>query len=841
MTLRANRTGTVPRFGQSLALLAVCIATSTVHDTPKVIDGPSTSAASPPAPRLFHGFVENQGQWPTEARFVADFGDLLVRAEPGAIALQKEALLDGQPRVGVVRLTFEGAGSVEPFGGELALGEFNFLLGDDPSLWRRHVPPYLDVVYPDVLPGADVRLYRKAGRVEYDVLVSPSSDIDDLAVRCEGIEGLIIADNGDLRMETPLGPVVQHAPLAWQVTANGESIPAKCSFRVLDERHFGLAVPDRIAGSSLVIDPGLTWASFLGGSGADYALKVQVLANGDVAVLGRGNSPDFPTTAGVFDAVSAGFDATVTCMEPTGSSLVFSTYIGGSGTEVPRCMTLSSEGAVAVAGYTNSVDFPTLSNAYDGTFNGGTTDGFACVLSPDGSDLVFSTLVGGTCNEYLTGIDFAADGLIVVGGYTCSPDFPVTPGAFDASLSGQADGVVAWFDPALSGSVQLVSSSLLGGTGIDEIFDLVMGSDDQPIVVGTTQMPIGQLSDFPTTSGAYDESPGGQFVTRVAADGSDLVASTHFKGGQPVTVAVDGATILIAGYSWVSETLPVSPTAFDSTKNGGTDGFVARLDDQLADVLAATYFGGSGDESPSGMAIDVAGRIAIAGLTDSANYPTTPGAFDTVYEGPLATSMVSYFTADLSTLLYSSYLGPASQSSSQANDVAAMGEADVVLVGQGAKTGFPVTPGAFDETFNGGTLGGADGYVARMLLGPLPWGYLGGAIAGTAGTPLLAGSGDLIGGQPVTLTLSAAKALTPVTLIIGLSILDAPFKSGVLVPNPTFLIFGLPTNAHGTLALSTTWPSGLPSGFTFYTQYWIPDAAGPAGFAASNGLSGTTP
>ena len=134
MTLRATRTGTVPRFRQSLTLLAVCIVTSTIHEMPKPINGPGTPADSPPASQLFHGFVENQGQWPTAARFVADFGDFLVRAEPGAIVLQKEALLDGQPRVGVVRLTFEGAESVKPFGGERALGEFNFLLGNDPSL-----------------------------------------------------------------------------------------------------------------------------------------------------------------------------------------------------------------------------------------------------------------------------------------------------------------------------------------------------------------------------------------------------------------------------------------------------------------------------------------------------------------------------------------------------------------------------------------------------------------------------------------------------------------------------------------------------------------------------------
>jgi hypothetical protein len=815
-------------------LAAAFLSIAAVPSDPVAVAGHSAgeARASKWATQPFPGFVENQGQWPTDVRFVADFGDLLVRAEPGAIVVQKEVELDGHGRVGVVRLVFEGTEAVLPIGGERALGESHYFFGADTSRWRRHVPGYGDVVYPQVVPGVDVRLSRHDGRFEYDLIVSPSAEVIDFSMRCEGIDGLAIAENGDLRMETSLGPLVQHAPLAWQVTPSGETLPATCSFRVLDERRLGFIVADRLAGASLVIDTGLTWATFLGGSSADYASKVQVLASGNVLVLGRSTSPDFPTTAGVFDTSVANIDATVTCMDPTGSALIFSTFIGGSQGEVPRALAVSSNGAIALTGYTTSLDFPVLPDAYDVTFNGGTWDAFACVMTPDGSDLSLSTLVGGSCSELLTGVAFTTSGLIVTAGSTCSPNFPVSLGAFDATFGGLNDGVLAWFEPALSGSAQLVCSTFLGSTGDDQILDLVQGADDQPIVVGTSTS-----SDFPTTAGAYDESPGGHFITSLAADGSTLVASTHFKGGHPITVAVDEETILIAGYSWASENLPASPTAFDTTPNGKTDGFVARLDGQLTDLLAATYIGGSGTESPSGVTIDVAGRIAIAGLTDSANYPTTPGAFDTVYESPLATSMVSYLTSDLSTLLYSSYLGPASQSISQANDIAALGEADVVIVGQGAKTGFPVTPGSFDETYNGG----GDGYVARMLLGPSPWGYLGGAISGSAGTPLLAGSGDLVGGQPVTLTITAAKALTPVTLIIGLSILDAPFKGGVLVPSPMFLIFGLSTNAHGTLALSSTWPSSLPSGFTFYTQYWIPDPAGPVGFSASNGLSGTTP
>jgi hypothetical protein len=202
--------------------------------------------------------------------------------------------------------------------------------------------------------------------------------------------------------------------------------------------------------------------------------------------------------------------------------------------------------------------------------------------------------------------------------------------------------------------------------------------------------------------------------------------------------------------------------------------------------------------------------------------------------------MVSRLSPDLSQLLYSTFLGPAMASSSWANDVVVLGPADVVIVGEGAQTGFPVTPGAFDETFNGGTLGGADGYVARMLL-KTTWTALGGALAGSNGTPQLSGSGSLASGTPVTLLLRHAKPSGVATLLLGLNPLSAPFKGGTVVPTPDILLAGLRVDGQGMLSLASTWPPGVPSDFAIYSQFWIVDAAGPKGLAASNGLLGSTP
>jgi hypothetical protein len=122
-----------------------------------------------------------------------------------------------------------------------------------------------------------------------------------------------------------------------------------------------------------------------------------------------------------------------------------------------------------------------------------------------------------------------------------------------------------------------------------------------------------------------------------------------------------------------------------------------------------------------------------------------------------------------------------------------------------------------------------------------PFNDLGNGLAGTNGTPVLAGSGSLAPGAPMGLTLTNALPNSSTTLVIGLISILLPFKGGVLVPNPDLVIFGLPTGPAGTLALNGTWPASIPSNVSFFFQHWVADPGGPAGFAASNGLKGTTP
>jgi hypothetical protein len=830
------------RYGRALCrglVLLALITSSHARVATSIRNCDPRSCQQPGESFIFSGFVQNQGQWNTDARFVAECAETVVCAERGAFVIQRRAEKDGQFRLGVVRLVLEGGESVQPVGQGRAPGEFNFFRGEDPHRWVRRAPAYKAIVYSSVRPGLDLKLYERDGRIEYDVGLLREADAEDFVVRCEGVDSLSVEPNGDLCMATPIGPLVQHAPSAAQLTARGW-FPVSCTFRLVDRQRFGLEVPDRLPGAAVVIDPGLTWATYLGGANQDRAIAVGVSPEGNPIVLGRTNSRDFPTTAGVFDASVDSVDATVTCFDPFGSSLIFSTVIGGSSWEAAQALAIRSDGQIAIAGRTASTDYPTLPSSYATTFSGGINDACVTVLTADGSDIVLSTFLGGGCGEDILGIAFNSAGSVVVAGETCSPNFPTTPSAVaTAYQGGPLDAFVATFDPALAGSSQLVCSTLLGTAGEDRILDLELAADDDPIVVGQTT-----ATNFPTTPGAFDETPGqaglSGFVSRLATDASAFVASTHFKTAIPMRLAIEGPRIWVAGRS--GSGFPVTPAAYDSSSNGADDCVLARFDTGLTNLGAATYLGGQFNDDPLAIAIDMDGNVIIAGITQSSNYPTTAGAFDTVFGGTLgdSTTMVSRLSSDLTQLLYSSFLGPTGPMSSHANGLAVMAPADVVIVGEGAVTGFPVTPGAFDTTFNGGDLGGADGYVARMLL-TLTWSSLGGAVAGSNGTPLLSGEGDLIGGTPVILLLQHAKPTAPAFLIIGSSMLDAPFKGGHLVPTPSVISPAMTVNGQGTLTLTSTWPVGLPTGLTFYSQMWIVDAAGPAGFAASNGLSGTTP
>ncbi len=434
---------------------------------------------------------------------------------------------------------------------------------------------------------------------------------------------------------------------------------------------------------------------------------------------------------------------------PMACGLSFSTFFGGSGYERAQGVAVDKDGFIYIAGNTSSQDLPTTPGAFQRTYhgdngNGSSGDGFVAKFSPDGSNLVWATYLGGSNGDRAYNVVVDAQGCPYVAVWTASADFPTTPGAFDTTHNspGLMDLAYVKLKPDGSG---LVYSTFVGGAGTEQARgSICVDSSGCLYSSGWTDS-----TNFPTTPGAYQRTRRGgtdAFLLKLAADGSQLLFSTLFGGSATehghtrVAVHSDG-TIYFAGYT-TSRDLPVSVDAFQKTYGGdggapwgNGDGFVAKFSSDASTLLFSTYLGGAGNDNVNGnssLVIDPAGRVIVIGETHSTNFPVTANAFQTNYRGGnLPDGFVAILSEDGSRLLYATYLGgsAAEETSGLARDTAG----NVYLSGNTASTNFPVTTNAYQKTYRGGA-GNTDGFLSILSpdLSTLRYStYLGGS--GTAG------------------------------------------------------------------------------------------------------------
>jgi hypothetical protein len=399
------------------------------------------------------------------------------------------------------------------------------------------------------------------------------------------------------------------------------------------------------------------WRTFLGAGSDDYGRTVAVGPDGCIYVAGYTNSPGFPTTPGAFDtSYNGGQDGFVAKFSPDGGTLIYSTFLGGTGNDQSYGIAVDASSNAYVIGYTASSNFPTTPGAYDTSFNG-VYDIFVAKLSPDGAMLGYSTFLGGAADDW--GRDIAVDGSgsAYVTGYTASPDFPTTPGAYDTSFNGIHDVVVAKLSPD---GKTLEYSSFIGGTEGDYPNGIAVDAGGASYVAGSTRS-----SDFPTTPGAYDTSFNGgtndAFVTKLSAEGSTLHYST-FLGGTGADYAYGGVAVDASGCSYVaggtgSSDFPTTLGAYDTSFNGSMDVFVTKLSADGSALGYSTLMGGTADDLVSGIVIEGAGNAYLTGYTYSSDFPVTPGAYDTSYNGGISDVFVATLGAGGSTLGYSTFLG----------------------------------------------------------------------------------------------------------------------------------------------------------------------------------------
>jgi hypothetical protein len=614
-----------------------------------------------------------------------------------------------------VEIRYAGARASAQIVGEQALpGKVHYVVGRDPRHWRSDVPTYGRVRYRGLYPGIDLVYYGTARGFEYDLVVAPGADPAIVAFEIAGARSVDLDALGDLVVRVPGGELRQRRPAIYQ-EVGGVRRPVAGGFVAHGARRIGFRVGAYDVTRPLVIDPQVAYATYLAGTGGDFGYGIAVDAARNAYITGETSSAAFPTTAGALDTARGGAtDAFITKLNASGSALVYSTYLGGSGTETGYAVAVDGAGNAYVTGQTASMDFPTTAGAFDTTGDG--NDGFVVKLNPAGSALVYGTYLGGSAVGTETGRGIAVDasGAAFVAGVTPSMDFPATMGALDTTFNGGLDAFLVKLNNT---GTTLVYGTFLGGTATDLARGVAVDASGNAYLTGQTLS-----SNFMTTMGAFDTSANGlsdAFVAKVNSTGASLVYSTYLGGSNAdlgVAIAVDAAGGAHVTGQTLSANFPTTMGAYDTTANGSHDVFVTRVDPSGASLAFSTYLGGSATDDEmqlGGIAVDPGGHVYVTGDTLSSNFPTTPGAPDTgcgtdgTCNSGLADAFVAKFSPGGATLLFSTYLGGSAQDRGFA--IAIDRWSSIYLTGTTRSIDFPATPGAFD-TFASGL---DDGIVAR--------------------------------------------------------------------------------------------------------------------------------
>jgi len=603
---------------------------------------------------------------------------------------------------GVVRMRLAGAtGKAEPIGEEPLPGTANYFISSDPAKWRTNIPTYAKVRYTGIYHGIDLVYYGDQRQLEYDFVVASGADPRSVRLQFSGARELHLAASGDVVVTTANGLLTLHKPLAYQIV-NGHRLPVAGNFALLAKRIVGFRLGSYNRAKELVIDPVLAYSSYLGGSGGDTGNAIAVDSPGNVYIAGQTFSTNFPVTPGTFQttnrATATGLNAFVTKLNATGTALVYSTYLGGSG-------------------------------------------------SNNGGDQALALAVDSSGNAYMTGS-------------TYSTDFPVTPGAFQATNHAAANGLNNVFVTKLNATgTALIYSTYLGGSGGVDLYGAPAGDQGSGLALdnsGNAYVTGEAVStDFPVTPGAFLTASPGQsaFVTKLNPTGTAPVYATYLGGigdtygwGRTTVLAVnDSGNAYVAGAT-SSTDFPVTPGAFQATNNAAANGlnnvFVSELNSVGSALVYSTYLGGSGTgaccsgDMASGVAVDSSGNVYVTGIAQSPDFPVTPGAFQTTNHGTASkydvpNAFVTKLNPTGTQLVYSTYLGGSGgvinvspslgqAAGDQASGLAVDRSGNAYVTGSTASADFPVTQGAYQTTNNdqpgcaGGCIGGYNAFITEL-------------------------------------------------------------------------------------------------------------------------------
>jgi fibronectin type 3 domain-containing protein len=622
-----------------------------------------------------------------------------------AISVRVEA---PSPRTVTLRISFEGCDPVEP-AGAVPLGHgTNYILGSDPVRWVSGARSFSEVWYRGVYEGVDLRFCIKEGALKYDVVLAPGTGAGAVRFAYSGVDGLGVEPaSGDLLASTAAGVLRDPRPTVRQDGPAGP-VDASGSFILLGGTTYGFGLPPGLDPAlPTVIDPGIRFSTFLGGSEEDSPGDIGVDAEGCVYVLSKTNSTDFPVTPGVWDVAgnvtAAEGDLAITKLDPTCSRAMYSTYVGGSGDDTGLAIEVGSDGSVYAAGWTDSTDLPVTNDAI-ARASRGSEDAFVMRLDPNGTRLLYMSYLGGSSFDYIRDIDLGADGSLYACGASSSPDMPVTPGAFCTTFSPTAQDHYATYMAKLVPSLdRLAYATYVNGGSDEHTWSCQAGAGGDLLVVGQTAS-----SDFPTTSGAFCGTlSGGEdaFALWLDAQGGRLFSST-LLGGPGTDIAycaglLPNGSVALAG-STASHAFPTTPDRLNTTVGGLSEGFLTVLDRGLTRLEFSTLLGGSRlDEFYSMTVGPASGMVWVSGDTYSRDLPVTRGCVDPLPRGE-SMGMLAGINVSSAELVYCTYLGGSWTLFVPYKCLAMSRDGTLYVTGLTGSSGFPATAGALQRSFAGG-------------------------------------------------------------------------------------------------------------------------------------------
>jgi CRISPR/Cas system CMR-associated protein Cmr3 (group 5 of RAMP superfamily) len=757
----------------------------------------------------------------------------------GAVKDSAAAACSGKPASeDVIRMRLQGArGDANPIGVERRQQTANYFIGSDPAKWRTQVATYGKIQYAAVYPGVDLVYYGRQRQLEYDFVVAPGADPQPIRLRFAGANKVAITRDGNLAISASQGTISFEKPVVYQETAGGRRM-VDGAFALMADGSVGFSLGRYDRTKPLVIDPTLTYSTYLGGTEYDSIVAIAADAAGNTYVTGLTTSEDFPLTPGAYDSVNQATlntgqtTAFISKMNPSGTALLYSTYLGGasfSGTymnqgDYGHRIAVDAAGNAYITGWTFSTDFPVTAGAFQRTNTASINQeacGFVSKLNPAGVGLVYSTYLCGSQITEPLAVALDSSGDAYVSGIAYSSDFPTTSGAYqtvDNAGSGNPNQFVTKVNPT---GTSLVYSTFLGGSADDGYFDgdhytlfgVAVDSSGDAYVAGYTSS-----TDFPVTKGAYQTTNNASAnygtnltLAKLNPAGSALIYSTYIGGTAYLGDYLEGLVVdssgsaYLTGYTFSTD-FPVTKGAFQTTdqaESGHSTGFALKMNAAGSALDYSTFVGGSVGDSAIEAAVDASGDLYLTGLTQSANFPVTSNAFQSNLAGS-ENAILAELNPTGTALLYATYLG--GNGSDQGFQVALGGNGGVYVGGQTSSSTFPVSKGAFETTYASEQ---STGFIA---------GFDFGAAATTTGTTtaVAASENPQAAGSNVTFTATVTA------------------DSGTTVPTGN-VVFSIDLTTFETVALSGGKASYSTSTLAPGPHYVLASYAGNSSFSASGG------